>query len=422
MEGVKDMNLLEDFLSLYNKSIIDFQRTSLIPESTLRLLNKKELSKWTISQVTDLANYVGVDKSTVIEALEVLEQNNIKVNNTTIKNGVDTFNLENRRYIGSKLKLIKWIKSLILQNTSGNIFFDVFAGTGIVTKELYSHYDKMIINDFLYSNNIIYHGFFDSNDVNYYKVHSILNKLNKIKAIDIDDNYFSLNYGGKFFSENDAKRIGYIRDQLEYNFQLTFKEKNLLIASLLYSIDKVANTVGHYDAYRKNISIPDRFDFHLINPVNTHDKVIDIYRCDANQLVSNIVADIAFLDPPYNSRQYSRFYHLLENVAKWEKPRLSGVAMKPPEENMSDYCKVSAPYKFDLLVKSLNTKYIVTTYNNTYNSKSSSSKNKITHEEILTSLNSVGSTKVFQSEHKFFNAGKTELKGHKEFVFITEVK
>ena len=61
------------------------------------------------------------------------------------------------------------------------------------------------------------------------------------------------------------------------------------------------------------------------------------------------------------------------------------------------------------------------TYNNTYNSKSSSSKNKITHEEILTSLNSVGSTKVFQSEHKFFNAGKTELKGHKEFVFITEV-
>ena len=219
MEGVKDMNLLEDFLSLYNKSIIDFQRTSLIPESTLRLLNKKELSKWTISQVTDLANYVGVDKSTVIEALEVLEQNNIKVNNTTIKNGVDTFNLENRRYIGSKLKLIKWIKSLILQNTSGNSFFDVFAGTGIVTKELYSHYDKMIINDFLYSNNIIYHGFFDSNDVNYYKVHSILNKLNKIKAIDIDDNYFSLNYGGKFFSENDAKRIGYIRDQLEYNFQ-----------------------------------------------------------------------------------------------------------------------------------------------------------------------------------------------------------
>ena len=88
---------------------------------------------------------------------------------------------------------------------------------------------------------------------------------------------------------------------------------------------------------------------------------------------------------------------------------------------MSDYCRTSAPQVFDDLIKSLNTKYIVVTYNNTYKSKSSSSRNKITHSQILESLNSVGETKIFEKEYRFFNTGKTNLNEHKEFVFITKV-
>lgn len=54
--------------------------------------------------------------------------------------------------------------------------------------------------------------------------------------------------------------------------------------------------------------------------------------------------------------------------------------------------------------------------------KSSSSKNKITLEEIKTMLEEKGETKVFDKPYKFFNAGKTELKNHKEYVFITKVE
>ena len=89
---------------------------------------------------------------------------------------------------------------------------------------------------------------------------------------------------------------------------------------------------------------------------------------------------------------------------------------------MSDYSRSNAPKVFDDLVKKLNCKYIAVTYNNTYNSKSSSSKNKISFEEISKSLNEVGETKVFEKEYKFFNAGKTDFKAHKEFLFLTEVK
>lgn len=101
-------------------------------------------------------------------------------------------------------------------------------------------------------------------------------------------------------------------------------------------MDKVANTVGHYDAYRKIDTIEDKFVYELINPEKTSDKFF-IYRMDANILVRKVKADIAFIDPPYNSRQYSRFYHVLENVVQWKKPQLVGTALKPQAENMSEY-------------------------------------------------------------------------------------
>ena len=33
---------------------------------------------------------------------------------------------------------------------------------------------------------------------------------------------------------------------------INYKEYAILITSLLYAMDRIANTVGHYDAYRKN--------------------------------------------------------------------------------------------------------------------------------------------------------------------------
>ena len=195
------------------------------------------------------------------------------------------------------------------------------------------------------------------------------------------------------------------------------------MTSLLYSLDKVANTCGHYDAYRKIKNIKESFVFELVNPKKYDSKkLIEIYRCDSNKLANEVKCDIAYIDPPYNSRQYSRFYHVLENITQWKKPQLYGVALKPKEENMSDYCKTSAPIAFNDLIQKLNVKYIVVSYNNTYDSKSSSSKNKITLEEIETILSNKGETKRFEKKYKAFTTGKTELSDHKEYIFITKVK
>ncbi len=146
-----------------------------------------------------------------------------------------------------------------------------------------------------------------------------------------------------------------------------------------------------------------------------------IYREDANNLVRKIETDVAYIDPPYNSRQYNRFYHIYETLIKWDEPELFGVALKPKPENSSVYCTVKAKDAFQDLVENLNAKFLVVSYNNTYNSKSSSSENKIKLEEIKAILENKGKTKVFECSHRFFNTGKTEFNNHKEFLFITKV-
>jgi len=330
------------------------------------------------------------------------------------------FQLHNRRYIGNKYKLIEWIFSILDKECNGKSFADIFAGTGVVAAVASKHFDEVILNDFLFSNHTIYQAFFDTGTWNQDKIINIIKNYNNINGEDLDENYFSINFGGKFFSKDSAKIIGFVRENIEENKKnLTEREYHMLISSLLYSVDKIANTVGHYDAYFKKESIEDKFFMRPIDPIEV--KSASIFREDANSLAKRIQADIVYIDPPYNSRQYSRFYHVLETLTKWDKPKLHGVALKPEPENMSDYCRVSAKDRFTELVNDINAKYLVVSYNNTYDSKSNSSKNKITLEEIKNVLTKRGKTKIFEKDYRHFNAGNTDFNNHKEYLFVTYV-
>ena len=329
------------------------------------------------------------------------------------------YKIENRRYTGSKAKLIDWIMSLIKKECKGKSFADIFAGTGVVTAAAAKIFNNIIINDFLYSNYVIYNAFFSKDKYDDEKLKKIVEEYNKIDPTSLEQNYFSMNYGGKYFDKNVAKLIGYLREDIENKKkELTEREYFILLTALIYSIDKIANTVGHYDAYIQKEPISKTLKLSLIEPIST--KNISIYRTDANSLVRKIKADVVYIDPPYNSRQYSRFYHILENLVKWGKPKLFGTALKPLPENTSDYCKTSAPSVFKDLIENLKCKYMVVSYNNTYNSKSSSSRNKIKLEEIKEILNQRGKTVVYKKNYNFFNSGKTNFSNHQEWLFMTK--
>lgn len=332
-----------------------------------------------------------------------------------------TYRLESRRYIGCKAKLVDWIFDIIGKETENvHSFCDIFAGTGSVANHALTLYDRVIVNDFLYSNNIIYKAFFQNSEWSESKIRELLDRYNSINPNSLDDNYFSINYGDKFFDLKTSRLIGFIRDDIaSIKANLTEKEYAILLASLIYSIDRLANTLGHYEAYIKKPIAPRNLVLRMVDAQNF--KGAEIFQEDSNLLARSVCADVVYIDPPYNSRQYSRFYHLLENLVKWDKPQLYGSAMKPKEENMSSYCRSTAFSAFQDLVAHLNTRYLVVSYNNTYKSKSSSSENKIKLEQIEEALNNCGETHIYEHSYSPFNSGKTEFKDHKEYLFVTHV-
>ncbi len=397
-------------------------------EQVLKLVKQYKCDKKDVMVhwISDKVVYDVQEEEYGIEALQLAEekilygqQNNGSLFPTT---QVDKpINLESRRYIGSKAKLTNWILDTIKSETNNSkTFLDIFAGTASVAKAAFNHYDTVIVNDTLIANNFIYKAFFQTGKWNREKLEIILNNYNQINPNEISENYFSKNFGDKFFEHKISKIIGHIRQDIEdRKDELTEKEYSILMATLIYNIDKVANTVGHYDAYIKKPIKIQNLRLRLIEPNDFTG--IKIYKQNANELARKIKADIVYIDPPYNSRQYSRFYHLYETLVKWDKPQLHGVALKPVADNMSVYCTVGAKNAFKDLVDNLDVKYFAVSYNNTYNSKSHSSENKIKLEEIEYILNQRGKTKVFECSHRFFNTGKTEFDDHKELLFITKV-
>ena len=331
------------------------------------------------------------------------------------------FSLESRRYIGCKTKLVDWIFGLIDEHTHDIYSFcDIFAGTGVVAHRALQRYERVVVNDFLHSNNVMYRAFFAPGDWSEERVQTIISKFNSVEPNRIRDNYFSKNFGGKYFYHDTAKKVGYIRERLKnIRGELTDKEYAVLMASLIYSIDRHANTMGHFDAYHKKAPAAHQFVMRMIE-AESFDGV-EIHQEDANRLARNINVDLTYLDPPYNSRQYSRFYHVYENLVQWKKPQLYGTALKPKEENMSDYCRNAAFTAFTDLVSHIRSRYLVVSYNNTYHSKSTSSENKIKLEQLEEVLCKCGRTQVFNHEFKAFNSGKTEFDDHREYLFITEV-
>ncbi len=334
--------------------------------------------------------------------------------------------INNRRYIGCKTKLLSFIYDTIsmYEFPEGSVFADIFAGTGVVANEFANKGFKTILNDTLYSNYVIYQALLGKGTLNIELLRNIIDYFNSVDSNDLEDNYFSKVYGNKYFSMNDSKKIGFIRDYIEINKKkFTAREYYYLVSCLIYACDKIANTVGHFESFLGKKPEDKGVVLELFE-INNNVLPADIFNEDANVLAHKIKADIVYIDPPYNARQYVNFYHVLENLARWNKPMLfEGNSMKfKRDELKSDYCRKKAPYLFKELIESLNCKLIVVSYNNTYKAGSISSINTVTQEQIIEALSLRGKVIIKEIEYKAFNSGKTELEGHKELLYICEVK
>ena len=334
--------------------------------------------------------------------------------------GLRTFDLGNRRYLGGKSKLLEFIDLEMhsaLKKRPKSVF-DVFAGTGVVANHFANKGVQVAASDLLQHN---YYGLVTFIGTQRLNLESLAEKLVHLSNLKGKKNYFSEHFGGTYFSELNAKKIGSIRDEIDL-IAVGLREKAALITSLIYAADRVANTVGHYDAFHRgqNNESPIELKMPLISDLLNSDN--EIFCQDSTLIASKVKSEVAYLDPPYNSRQYSDAYHLLENLSAWEKPEVLGVAKKMDRSHLkSDFCGKGAPEAFENLVNELQAKVLMVSYNNTSNSLNARSNAAISDSDLIEILEQRGKVTIREVEFNGFTTGKTLKRKHTERLFICKV-
>ena len=330
------------------------------------------------------------------------------------------FKIHNRRYLGNKYKLL-WLIEHIISKKCWEIesFCDIFAGTGVVWENFNTKDIKIISNDFLHSNYTCLNAFLGTTEDYTDKIIQKIDYLNNLEAK--EENYFSKHFGNAYFSIENAKKIWIIRKEIE-KISENDVEKNILICSLLYAVDKVANTVGHYDAFRKRLDSIQPIKLQIPEINNNNNIKNNVYKEDANLLIRKISCDVLYIDPPYNSRQYGDAYHLLENLSEWKKPKVIWVAKKMDRSHIkSAYCLKNATQAFEDLIRNANCKHILLSYNNTWTSKDNRSNARINDENIIRILKNRWDVEIFESDYKAFSTGKSNWDWNAERIFYCKV-
>lgn len=314
------------------------------------------------------------------------------------------------KYIGNKTRLLEFINSSMESEgiKPNGTFADLFSGTASVGKYFKNKGFKVISNDIMTYSYYAQYSLLKVNTMPSFKkvsttgIAGALEKLNSLppkKGYAFNNYAPSGKYGRQYFSDDNAQRIDAIRDEIEKwhdDDLIDEDEYAILVYSLIDAADFVANISGTYGAYLKiwrstalktiNLKAPD---------VTSNEKQNGIYQEDANSLVRRIETDVAYLDPPYNARQYAPNFHVLESLAVWDKQELTGkTGQRDYSDKKSLYCKkTTAEDAFTRLISDLRSKYIILSYNN---------EGIIPIEKIISILGSRGAVKEYTTNYRRF--------------------
>ncbi len=329
-------------------------------------------------------------------------------------------------YIGSKNKLSKFIKKTVYE-VAGNdltekVFCDIFAGTGIVGRNFKQEVKKVISNDFEYYSFVLNKNYIE----NHRPIEDKEKYLIQLQELAPKKGFVYTNYclGGngerQYFSDENGLKIDAIRSKIEEWKNEKKIDAGLyffLLASLLESADKVANTASVYGAYLKNLKKSAQKELNLVSAnfdinKNSH----EVFNEDSNILINKIEGDILYMDPPYNSRQYGANYHLLNTIALYDKFIPKGKTGLRDYQK-SEYCsKAKVHSAFEELIKNANFKYIFLSYNN---------EGLMTENEVKKIMSKYGKYDLSTTNYQRFKADKDENRDHKadkttEYLHILE--
>jgi|UniRef100_A0A6C0DET9 adenine-specific DNA-methyltransferase len=235
------------------------------------------------------------------------------------------------KYIGSKNTIVPTIVSTIqahcLTGSSPRII-DVFTGTTRVAQAFRSQGWNVQTSDISWASEPYAHAFMIRTQASGSRIGDLLKGLN---AVEPQEDWITRNYcdvsgvtGGivRMWKPENGRKADAIRNKIGELYDtgaITHHEMMILIACLIFALDKVDNSVGIQQAYLKtwckrshNPLILEDLPFYD-GPPGTH----VIGNCLS---VPYTAADIAYLDPPYSEHSYSTYYHIWDSITKWDKP------------------------------------------------------------------------------------------------------
>lgn len=285
------------------------------------------------------------------------------------------------RYIGNKTRLLPEISRMLDEHADGDesTFADLFAGTNSVGLHFKPRY-SIISNDLLRFSNVMARAEIVANHAPSFRVlaeHGIPDPiafLNGPVPDGLAGGYMTREYspagpaGRMFFTVENALRIDHIRDTIGcWHDDGWIDDMGFfwLLDSLIRAVSSVSNTTGTYAAYLKFWDGASRKPLRL-QPVKVsgNGRRNAAYNMDAVRLAKRIRPDVAYVDTPYNGRQYGSYYHLLETVARWDKPPLHGKAgMRDTSGMQSDFSRKSkVADAMDALFSSIHARHVLVSY------------------------------------------------------------
>ncbi len=342
------------------------------------------------------------------------------------------------RFIGNKENLVEKIYHLLdIRKIKGKSIFDVFSGTASVSKYFKKLNYKVISADLLYFSYVLQRAYICNNINNNFSkllkelpksnnslfvspLELIINYLNTLPLIEgfIYQNYTplgssKLNIPRMYFSNENGKKIDTIRIQIEkwkIDDLINENEYFILLACLIETVPYYANISGVFAAFQKNWDSRalKSLNLRLIeNIINKHENLC--YYGNSMDLIKSLEADIFYLDPPYNERQYAPNYHILETIAKYDYPEIYGISgMRDYTNQKSNFCNKEKGFEeLKYIIENGKYKTLIMSYN---------TEGIILKENIIELMKNNGEFELIEFDYLRFKSNSNGVNKNKKYI------